>query len=219
MKLDLTDKLSKKNNYAIFLDKENNVQIAVVRIVQGSKINIDSFNSKGEHTAYMRIDFDKSNRFFLDRIYCFSDFRGLNIAKNLIIIADYFMQNYDNYIIRGDFSPYDLTEGIEYDEHQIRMFNERVENFYKSAGYTILKYDEYILDKKKYPELDESTDFCFDGEEPQCIVYKKVGKNLELPFSIINGTLVKDDAQDIFNSEKVQTLLKKHTTYNSRFKK
>ena len=57
----------------------------------------------------MNIYFHPNKRFFLDTIYCYDTFRGRKIASNLNEIADYIMQKYQGYKIRGVYEPGQLS--------------------------------------------------------------------------------------------------------------
>ena len=142
----------------------------------------------------MRIFFNPNMRFFLDTIYCYDAHRGRGIATNLSEIADYLLQGFQGYRIRGVYKPGQLS--TDRDKNIIRDKEElerRADAFYCSTGYTKIEYEDYKAHPEKYPGIDEINDFELGEEVARTIVVKDVKPKKKHPFRVINGVLVNEN--------------------------
>lgn len=143
----------------------------------------------------MNIYFHPNKRFFLDTIYCYDAFRGRKIASNLSEIADYIMQKYQGYKIRGAYEPGQLsTDRINNITRDKLELEKRADNFYQSMKYKKIDYKDFKEHPERYPEIDENIDFQLGEEIPNTIIVKDVIAKKQYPFKIINGVLVNKNA-------------------------
>lgn len=204
--LELKDKMAKRGinldkKFAIFKDEKGDFNIVEIYINIGQCFMLNSKNQQGENTGYMNIYFHPNMRFFLDTIYCYDAFRGRKIASNLSEIADYIMQKYQGYKIRGVYEPGQLsTDRINNITRDKEELEKRADNFYQSMGYKKINYKDFREHPERYTEIDENLDFQLGEEIPKTIIVKDVIPKQQYPFKIINGVLVNKNA---FEREKV----------------
>ncbi len=143
----------------------------------------------------MNIYFHPNMRFFLDTIYCYDAFRGRKIASNLSEIADYIMQKYQGYKIRGVYEPGQLsTDRINNISADKGELEKRADNFYQSMGYKKIDYKDFRKHPERYVGIDEKLDFQLGEEIPNTIIVKDVMPKQQYPFRIIGGVLVNKNA-------------------------
>ena len=143
----------------------------------------------------MNIDFHPNMRFFLDTIYCYDAFRGRRIASNLSEIADYIMQKYQGYKIRGVYEPGQLsTDRINNITRDKVELEKRADNFYQSMGYKKIDYKDFREHPERYSEIDEELDFQLGEEIAKTIIVKDIMLKQQYPFKVINGVLVNKNA-------------------------
>lgn len=143
----------------------------------------------------MNIHFHPNMRFFLSEIYCYDAFRGRKIASNLSEIADYIMQKYQGYKIRGVYKPGQLsTDRINNISRDKIELEQRADNFYQSMGYKKIDYKDFREHPERYPKIDENLDFQLGEEIPKTIIVKDVIQKQQYPFKVINGVLVNRNA-------------------------
>lgn len=143
----------------------------------------------------MNIYFHPNKRFFLDTIYCYDAFRGRKIASNLSEIADYIMQKYQGYKIRGIYEPGQLsTDRINNITRDKVELEKSADNFYQLMGYKKINYKDFREHPERYTEIEENLDFQLGEEIPKTIIVKDVIPKQQYPFKIINGVLVNKNA-------------------------
>ena len=143
----------------------------------------------------MNIYFHPNKRFFLDTIYCYDAFRGRKIASNLSEIADYIMQKYQGYKIRGIYEPGQLsTDTINNITRDKVELEKSADNFYQLMGYKKINYKDFREHPERYTEIEENLDFQLGEEIPKTIIVKDVIPKQQYPFKIINGVLVNKNA-------------------------
>ena len=143
----------------------------------------------------MNIYFHPNKRFFLDTIYCYDAFRGRKIASNLSEIADYIIQKYQGYKIRGIYEPGQLsTDRINNITRDKVELEKSADNFYQLMGYKKINYKDFREHPERYTEIDEKLDFQLGEEIPKTIIVKDVIPKQQYPFKIINGVLVNKNA-------------------------
>lgn len=143
----------------------------------------------------MNIYFHPNMRFFLDTIYCYDEFRGRRIASNLSEIADYIMQKYQGYKIRGVYEPGQLsTDRINNITRDKVELEKRADNFYQSMGYKKIDYKDFREHPERYSEIDEELDFQLGEEIAKTIIVKDIMPKQQYPFKVINGVLVNKNA-------------------------
>lgn len=143
----------------------------------------------------MNIYFHPDKRFFLDTIYCYDAFRGRRIASNLSEIADYIMQKYQGYKIRGVYEPRQLsTDRINNITRDKVELEKRADNFYQSMGYKKIDYKDFREHPERYSEIDKELDFQLGEEMAKTIIVKDIMPKQQYPFKVINGVLVNKNA-------------------------
>ncbi len=143
----------------------------------------------------MNIYFHPNKRFFLDTIYCYDTFRGRKIASNLNEIADYIMQKYQGYKIRGVYEPGQLsTDRINNIIRNEEELKNRADNFYRAMGYKKIGYEDFRKHPERYSGIDENLDFQLGEEISKIIIVKDIIPKLKYPFRVINGVLVNQNA-------------------------
>lgn len=165
-------KIIEKN--AFFKDKNDNEQIAFIRINEGIYIGIKTQDSKKNPTGYMSLYFHPDKRLFLDTVYCYDQFRGSGIATKISELADYLLKDYPSYVIRGVYEPKQLStdreKNIERSEDEL---DKAARKFYEKAGYQIIEYEDYTNHPEKYSFLTEY-DFNLGEGGPRTIVTKQL---------------------------------------------
>lgn len=202
---------SLNNKKAIFLDKVGNVQTAIISSVIEKFINIKVYNQEEVETGYMNFYFHPNKRIYLDTIYCYDKFRGCGIAKGMSELADYLLQEYNNYIIRGVYSPSQLSTDRENNIMRSNIdLDIRARHFYKSCGYQIVSYQEYLMCPNNYPEITIRDDFQLGEEIVDKIIVKKVVLRPTYLFTEIDNILVANNILELTDDDtriKIKKLL------------
>lgn len=188
----------KHDKKAIFLDKNRNIQTAVIRYVPNEILWIDSYNKEQQKTGYINLYFHPNKRIFLDVIYCYDEFRGNGIATQLSDLADYFLKDYSGYMIRGVYEPSQLS--IDRENSIVKSqeeLNLRATNFYHSSDFSIVSLKDYQKKPSSYPNIDIRNDFQLGEELANYIVVKKITPKHNYHFTEIDGILVSDNALNI----------------------
>lgn len=192
---------------AVFHDKNKQKQIVRISIVPNQFIHLKSYNEELKETGYANIYFHPNNRIFLDTIYCYDEYRGLNIATKLSRLIDYLLQDYEGFIIRGVYEPSQLStdreKGIYCDKKELE---ERADNFYFKNGYKKISYEDYINNKDLFLFINEKDDFQLGEEIASCIIAKRIQSPRVVGFKDIDGVIVDDS---ILNFKSVNELRKK----------
>lgn len=166
-----------------FTDSHGNEQKAIISFRDELFLDIKAFNKENKPTGYMSLYFHSSNRLYLNVIYCYDEFRGLGIATAISNLADYILRDYAGAVIRGAYEPGQLSTDRENKiERSYKDLDARARNFYAKAGYEIVKYEEYLENKEKYPYLNIE-DFYLGEDGPTTIVAKPIVTKKH-PFSI-----------------------------------
>lgn len=197
--LELKEKMKEKGfqldkKFAIFKDEKGDINIVEIYINLGECFMLKARNEQGKETGYMNIYFNPGERFYLDTIYCYDAFRGRRIATNLSQIADYILQKYQGYVIRGRYEPQQLStdriNGISRDEEELER---RADNFYFSEGYQKVQYKDFKSHPERYPSLDERLDFQLGEEVAKTIIAKTVRQRQKYPFQTKDGVLISEN--------------------------
>jgi hypothetical protein len=211
--LEIKKELSEKNHikdFAVILDKNNNLHLVSISVLPGVLISLKSFNENKEETGYINLYFHENKRIYLDTVYCYDKYRGLNIASKLSKIIDYVLQDYQGYIIRGEFHPSQLSS-----DRENKIFcsqeelTDRANNFYSSSGYSKIYYDDYVNNPELYPDINVRDDFQLGEELAECIVVKKVIKNDIDYFKRIKGILIDKEILEASNNNLIETIEKR----------
>ena len=116
-------------------------------------------------------------------------------VKGLNEIADYIMQKYQGYKIRGVYEPGQLStdriNNIIRDEEELKN---RADNFYRAMGYKKIGYEDFRKHPERYSGIDENLDFQLGEEISKIIIVKDIIPKLKYPFRVINGVLVNQNA-------------------------
>ena len=204
--IDLKNRLIEKYNnvetIAFFQDKNNHINIVIVRISPNETISLKSYNEELQETGYVNAYFHPNNRIFLDTIYCYDEYRGIHIATKLSQLLDFFLKDYDGYIIRGVYEPSQLSTDRERNVYcSQEELEKRADNFYYKNGYLKLSYDDFIHNQSSYSFINEWDDFQLGEELANCIIIKTIQKNKSLSFKKIDGVIVE---KSILNPEYVK---------------
>ena len=204
--IDLKNRLIEKYNnvetIAFFQDKNNHINIVIVRISPNETISLKSYNEELQETGYVNAYFHPNNRIFLDTIYCYDEYRGIHIATKLSRLLDFFLQDYEGYIIRGVYEPSQLSTDRERNVYcSQEELEKRADNFYYKNGYLKLSYDDFIHNQSSYSFINEWDDFQLGEELANCIIIKTIQKNKSLSFKKIDGVIVE---KSILNPEYVK---------------
>lgn len=179
--------------FAIFRDGKGDINIVDIYINLGKCFILKSRNEQGQDTGYMNIYFNPNRIFYLDVIYCYDAFRGRKIATNLSEIADYVLQKYEGYVIKGSYEPQQLStdriSGISRDNQELE---ERAATFYLGAGYQKVRYKDFKCHPERFPNIDESY-FRFGEGAAETIVVKIIRQKQKYPFQIKDGVLVSEN--------------------------
>ena len=196
--LEIIDKVKEKyssRDLALFKDKSGNIQIITIYIVPGLCIHLHSINEDLESTGYMYTYIHPDKRIFLDTLYCYHNFRGNGVAASLSELMDYLLKDYIGYIIRGVFSPNQLsTDRIDNIPCSTEELMARATSSYQKNGYQIITHDDFLVNQANYPELVEELDFQLGEGFTQSIVTKKI---VEKPYIYhkIGDLIVNDNAR------------------------
>lgn len=199
----LIEKYNNVENIAFFQDKNNHINIVVARISPNQAIILKSYNEELQETGYVNAYFHPNNRIFLDTIYCYDEYRGINIASKLSQLLDFFLKDYEGYIIRGVYEPSQLSTDRERNVYcSQEELEKRADNFYYKNEYLKLSYDDFIHNQSSYSFINEWDDFQLGEELANCIIIKKIQKNKSLSFKKIDGLIVE---KSILNPEYVKS--------------
>lgn len=189
----LIEKYNNVENIAFFQDKNNHINIVVARISPNQAISLKSYNEELQETGYVNVYFHPNNRIFLDTIYCYDEYREINIASKLSQLLDFFLKDYEGYIIRGVYEPSQLSTDRERNVYcSQEELEKRADNFYYKNGYLKLSYDDFIHNQSSYSFINEWDDFQLGEELANCIIIKKIQKNKSLSFKKIDGVIVEE---------------------------
>lgn len=194
-------------DFAAFLDKNNNPYLVSIRVVPNVMIGLNAFNENRKETGYANLFFHQNRRIYLDTIYCYDQYRSLNIASKLNEIIDYVLRDYPDYIIRGVYEPSQLSS-----DRENKIFcsqeelNKRADNFYSASGYSKIYYDDYMNNPDMYPDINELDDFQLGEELAKCIVVKKVIAKEKECFRRIKGILVDTETLENLRSKLIENV-------------
>lgn len=179
--------------FAIFKDGKGDINVVEIYINLGQCFMLKSRNEQGENTGYMNIYFNPNKTFYLDVIYCYDTFRGRKIAANLSEIADYILQKYQGYIVKGSYEPQQLsTDRISEISRDKKELEQRADTFYSSAGYQKVTYKDFKSHPERFPNIDEFS-FQFGEEVAETIVVKTIRQKQKYPFQIKDGVLISEN--------------------------
>lgn len=178
---------------AIFRDNYGDFYIIKIHFIPNVLLALKCQNLKGEDAGYMNIYVHENNRLYLDVIYCYDKFRKRGIASNINELADYILQIYDGYLLRGEYEPSQLSTDrenqITRDADELRL---SANNFYISNGYSIIGYEDYKNNPDKFESINQE-DFQLCEELAEYIVAKRIRQKHKYPFIIKNGVLFNEN--------------------------
>lgn len=179
--------------FAIFKDGKGDINIVEIYINLGECFMLEARNEQGESVGYMNIYFNPNKTFYLDVIYCYDAFRGRKIATNLSEIADYILQKYQGYVIRGSYEPQQLsTDRINEISRDNQELEQRADTFYFGAGYQKVSHKDFKAHPERFPNIKES-DFEFGEGLAETIIIKTIRQKQKYPFQIRNGVLISEN--------------------------
>lgn len=188
-------KIKNSDKIGIFKDNCGELYITSIHFIPNVLLNLKCLNLEGEEAGYMNIYVHENNRLYLDVIYCYDKFRNRGIAHNISEIADYILQVYDGYLIRGAYEPSQLSSDREdkiiRDVTELEMFANK---FYTSNGYQIVSYNEFKKNPARFGDLNEQEDFQLSEEFEDYIIIKRVKKKDKYPFIMKNGYIINENA-------------------------
>lgn len=186
------------NRIFLFLDKSNTPRVATFKksLEPYERANVTAYSDSGEVIGYTRMMVDpfEKMRIHLEYVYCYSKYRRLGITSNLLRFTEYLMRENKGYLIRGDFRPfqdeYDKIEGLREED----LINGS-KNFYRSEGYSHVSYQDFLSNKKSYPELNEFADFIKGNVPLEHLVYKRlIGENSD-NYKEVNGVITQKNVE------------------------
>lgn len=180
------------NKMAIISDKKNNQYICTIDHNTTSSyfaLSIDLHTLNQERIGFINIFRDPDNRLFLSTIYICWQYRGLKLATKLNNLSNFILKEEAGKIIRGRFAPYSDPKDIDLPgdltKEEALFFAEK---FYKSNGFQIINYKDFISAPETYPELTK-WDFKFDVEPATTIIVNKIPKIQHPLFKEENGVI------------------------------
>ena len=172
---------------AFLKDNNGNLMQAIIDF-EDDIIRIRMFDEMMKLLGYMNFQIQKNNRIFLFEIYCYDENRGNGIATKLSELADYVLKDYQGYIIRGVYSPMQMSTDIDKYSRSFADLAHRARNFYTKNGYEILDRSVYNQYKEMYSFLNEKDDFTINNQLINEIVFKVI-KEKEYNFYEDNGLI------------------------------
>ena len=158
---------------AFILDNEDNLMQAIIEFKETS-INIRMFDISYNFLGYMNIQLQENNRLYLSEIYCYDEYRGSGIATKLSELADFILQPYQGYVLRGVYYPTQMSKDLDNISRSKEELDARARSFYEKNGYEVLKYSDYLNNKEKYNFLNEKDDFYINNQLVDEIVFKVI---------------------------------------------
>lgn len=197
------------NKVFLFLDKSNTPRVATFKqsLEPYRSANVTAYSDSGEAVGYTRMMVDpfEKMRIYLEYIYCYSKYRRLGITSNLLKFTEYLMRENEGYLIRGDFRPfqdeYDKIEGLREED----LINGSA-TFYRSEGYSHVSYQDFLNNRRAYPDLNEFADFIKGNVPLERLIYKRLkGENSD-NYEEVNGVII---AKNVEFPEYCKKLVKK----------
>lgn len=176
---------------AFLNDNKGNIMQAIIDF-QDDIISIRMFDDQYKLLGYMNLQIQKNNRIFLNEVYCYDEHRGSGIATRLSELADYVLKDYPNYIIRGVYSPTQMSTDIDKIPRSYMELEQRARHFYEKNGYEILSRNKYEVCKDRYEFLNIEDDFTINNQLINEIVFKVI-KEKEYNFYEDNGLIYYDN--------------------------
>ena len=172
---------------AFIQDNNGNLMQAIVDI-ENDIIRIRMFDTEYNLLGYMTFQIQNNNRIFLFEVYCYDEHRGNGIATKMSELADYVLKDYQGYIIRGVYSPTQMSSDIDNYSRSYPELEKRARKFYEKNGYEIIDHYKYKVYNDKYSFLDEKEDFTLNGSALNEIVFKVI-KEKEYKYYEDNGLI------------------------------
>lgn len=195
---------------AVFVDNIGKVHVALLRINPELFVDIRTYSDENEPTGYMRLWFHPNNRIFLDTVYCYDKYRSRGIASKISDLADFLLQEYIGYVIRGVYEPKQLStdrkNNIYRDQQELNL---RASEFYKKCGYQIVSLKDFLDEPYLYPELNKLDDFQLGEKLADFIVEKKIIPMEKYQFCEMDEIYVHNNALGIINSDSISNSFKK----------
>ena len=158
---------------AFLKDNNGNIMQAIIDI-EGDIIKIRMFDEQYNLLGYMNFQIQDNNRIFLFEVYCYDEHRGNGIGTKLSELADYVLKDYEGYIIRGVYSPTQMSTDRDKYSRSFEELEKRARLFYEKNGYEILEHTKFEICKDKYEFLNEKEDFTINGRLINEIVFKVI---------------------------------------------
>ena len=172
---------------AFIKDNNGNLMQAIIEY-KDNIIRIRMFDEFMKLLGYMNFEIQKNNRIFLYEVYCYDEHRGNGIATKMSQLADYVLKDYQGYVIRGVYSPTQMSTDRETYTRSYMELEQRARHFYEKNGYEILARNKYEVCKDKYDFLNIKDDFTINGSLLNEIVFKVV-KEQEYNYYEDNGLI------------------------------
>ena len=173
-----------------FHDRENREHFVEITMSDEDGISIKLFDSYGNPSGYMYLDYSLNKRIFLSSIYCYSHFRRSGIATMMNDLAGYLLRNCSGYLIIGAYQPYRASF------NDTKLSNEEMDiaarSFYEKMGYQIVSYDDYLKNRDKYDYLTCSDFNLHDEVHIPILVVKKIEKK-RYPFYEKDGVIYQEE--------------------------
>ena len=173
-----------------FHDRENREHTVEITMSDKDGISIKIFDSYGNPSGFMYLDYLPGKRIFLSSIYCYNYFRRCGIATMMSNLAGYLLRNYSGYLIIGAYHPYRASlDDAEVSKEELDI---AARSFYEKMGYQIISYDDYLNNRDKYSDLTSSDFFVSDEVHISTLVTKKIEKQ-KYPFYEKDGIIYQEE--------------------------
>ena len=158
------------NKLLYFSDNKGNIYHGDIIINENKGILIYAYDKDENEVGYMHIYYPPNNRLFLDVIYCYEKYRQLGIASSLSELADFLFKDCQGHVIRGIYMPGQMSTD-RMSKQKFGTMDNAARMFYAKNGYDVIGYSDYVLNKDKYPYINDS-DFCLGEDDTDVIVAK-----------------------------------------------
>lgn len=192
--------IGQRKELAIFKDKQENLQFAIIISDYSSNMEIYIYNETCNRIGEVRINHKPYEYIYIYNLYIEKEYRNLNIASFLIELIEHEMNILNQKNIIGEFVPFEFTsnrKGMVQNEEIIT----RGRNFYIKNGFELVTYKDFIKNKEKYPMLYAIN---FGLNKKDIIIFKNI-KEFKNNFTLINNILVHNNA--LFNLNEINELL------------
>ncbi len=176
---------SRISDIAIFKDKENNINLAIIESDYSSNIDIYIYNQELELIGTIKMKHKPYESIYIYNLYVDANHRKLNIASHILEIVEYEMYHLRQTKITGIFEPFEFSQDKKNLIHNSEI-NGVGKKFYIMNNFELITYETYIKNRKKYSSIYPCN---FGITKANIILYKEI-TNFQINFRKINGLLI-----------------------------